>query len=65
MGYIIIVKKDGRYVFETSEHSIGYDKDLAKLAYDRINIAFPKSEGFDVQIVRRYSGDDKIDPNTL
>lgn len=65
MGYVIIVEKDNKHIFETSENSIGYDKDLAKDVYNRIKSTFPESEGYDVQIVRAYSGYDKVDPKTL
>lgn len=65
MGYVIIVTKNGKHIFQTSEDSIGYDRDLTKEVYNRINTAFPKSEGFDVEIVRTYSGQDNVDPKTL
>lgn len=48
--YKINVSKDGKHFFATAEHSFGLSKHHTREVYDKLVEAFPKNEGYLIEI---------------
>jgi hypothetical protein len=64
MYYEINIAKNGVHFFATAERSLT-SKSIAKLAYEKLKIAFPESEGYKITISHWKSVGTDIKPEEL
>lgn len=50
MSYEINVSRKGKHFFATHERSLGLSKSHTKEVYDKLVEAFPKNEGYEIEI---------------
>lgn len=63
--YEINVSRKGKHFFATHERSFGLSKTHAKEVYDKLVEAFPKSEGYEIEISYCQTTHTKIESKDL
>ena len=63
--YEINVSRNGKHFFATHERSFGLSKQHTKEVYDKLVEAFPKSEGYEIEISRYQTTGTTVKPKDL
>ena len=63
--YEINVSKDGKHFFATHERSFGLDKKRTREVYDKLVEAFPKNEGYLIEISIWQTTGESVKPKDL
>jgi hypothetical protein len=63
--YEINVSRNGKHFFATHERSLGLSKKHTREVYDKLVEAFPKSEGYEIEISYWQTTGESVKPKKL
>lgn len=63
--YEINVSRNGNHFFATHERSFGLSKKHTKEVYDKLVEAFPKNEGYEIEISKWQKTGESVKPKDL